>query len=315
MAAVLRGLARYQAMPAAAARTPAVAVAMSGGVMLRDHGVGKGRPVLVIPSLINPPTVLDLAPGRSLLEHLAASGLRPLLVDWGETPEPLGLAALVADRLLPLLDALGEPVPVLGYCLGGTLAAALAACRPERVERLALLAAPWHFSGYGAEKRARLAGWWDGVAPAAEALGGVPMELLQPAFWSLDEAGLVAKYARLADAPDAVLETFATLEDWANAGPPLALEATRELAALFADDASGRGLWAVAGRAVSAGGMLCPVLDVVASADRIVPAEASFSAGCETFARLEIAGGHVGMVVGQRAPARLWEPLGDFLAG
>ena len=39
--------------------------------------------MLVVPSLINRPYILDLAPGRSLLRWLAAQGLRPLLMDWG----------------------------------------------------------------------------------------------------------------------------------------------------------------------------------------------------------------------------------------
>ena len=33
----------------------------------------------------------------------------------------------------------------MGYCMGGTLAVALAARKPRRVSKLALLAAPWDF--------------------------------------------------------------------------------------------------------------------------------------------------------------------------
>ena len=61
-------------------------VAAAGRAGLRDYG-GSGPPVVFVPSLINPPHVLDLAEANSLLRWLAAQGVRPLLVDWG-TPAP-----------------------------------------------------------------------------------------------------------------------------------------------------------------------------------------------------------------------------------
>ncbi|WP_439532317.1 alpha/beta hydrolase [Polymorphobacter sp.] len=309
MAEVLSGLARYQSMPPAPPRPERPIIAAEGVVTLRDYGNGLGQPVLVIPSLINPPTVLDLAPGQSLLAALAAAGLRPLLVDWGPAPERLGLTGLVEKRLLPLLGSLGAPLPVLGYCLGGTLAVALASCAP--VSRLALLATPWHFTGYSAKARQRLAEWWAAAAPLADLFGGLPMDLLQPAFWSLDEAALIAKYARLANADEARLEAFAALEDWSNSGPPLSLAAAGDMAGFFADDAPGRGAWQVCNN-IAGEGLTMPILDVVAMQDRIVPAAAALStSGPGT--RLEIAAGHVGMIVGRNAADRLYRPLTDWL--
>ncbi|NWN13351.1 alpha/beta hydrolase, partial [Escherichia coli] len=71
-------------------RAPRPAIATAGRAALRDYG-GNGPPVVFVPSLINPPFILDLAPGNSLLEWLAAQGLRPLLVDWGApAPEDRG---------------------------------------------------------------------------------------------------------------------------------------------------------------------------------------------------------------------------------
>lgn len=311
----LAGLARYQALPPAAPRAERPIIASIGNVKLRDYGTSaKGQRVLVVPSLINAPTVLDLAPDNSLLGALAAAALHPLLVDWGDAPEPLGLADLVSQRLLPLLRGLEAPVPVLGYCLGGTLAAGLAAVAgPGKVSRLALLATPWHFTGYGAEARAGLADWWAQTAPLAERLGGVPMDLLQPAFWSLDVPGLVAKYARLASADDAAMSSFAALEDWSNTGPPLSLAAAREMAGFYADDAPGGGRWQIAGAAVDITQLGTPLLDVVAMRDRIVPPAAALS--CSGIGhRLEIEAGHVGMIMGSKAPASLWQPLAQWLA-
>ncbi len=312
LARALAGLARYQALPPAVPRPPRPVVATAGAVTLRDFGRSNtGQPVLVVPSLINPPTVLDLAPGNSLLGSLAAAGLRPLLVDWGDVPEPLGLAALVEHRLAPLLATIGAPVPVIGYCLGGTLALALAGLGP--VSRLALLATPWHFTGYDDAARAGLQLWWAATLPLATHLGGVPMDLLQPAFWRLDEPGLIAKYARLAEAEDGALTGFAVLEDWSNTGPPLALDAAREMAGFYAEDAPGQGRWHVGGAAVAPPQLGIPILDVVASRDRIVPPAAALTTNGPG-ERLEIAAGHVGMIVGRHAEAQLWQPLARWLA-
>ncbi len=298
---VLAGLGRYQQAPLPPPRQPWPEVARVGGVTLRA-GAAAGRPLVLVPSLINAPDVLDLGPGQSLAAHLAGAGFRPLLVDWGPQPEALGLAALVETRLVPLIASLGETVPMLGYCLGGTLA--LSAARAGVATRLAVLAAPWRFEGYGDSGRGALAGWWQQAQPLAQPLGVVPMDLLQPAFWALDPEGLAAKYARLADADEAAVAGFARLEDWANGGAPISLAAAADLAGLFDGGAHGLG-----GDGLPA----IPILDVVAMADRIVPAAAALTDPGDP-RRLEIMGGHVGMVVGGRARERLWAPLAAWLA-
>jgi polyhydroxyalkanoate synthase len=299
LAAALAGLRRYQAAPRPPRAATRPEIARVGSVALR--GPPGPRPVVIVPSLINAPDVLDL-PGRSLIAHLESAGLNPLLVDWGDSPEPLGLGDLVRQRLHPLVAGLGQPAAMVGYCLGGTLATALAAALPPR--RLALIATPWNFAGYGEAQRAALADWWAGAEPLAQALGHMPMDLIQPAFWSLDPAGLAAKYARLAEADDAALADFVRLEDWANGGAPISLAAARDLAALYRD-----GQWP----GVDPGTISAPILDIIAGTDRIVPAAAALSTG-GIGQPLTIAAGHVGMVVGRTAPDQLWAALGQFLS-
>ncbi len=280
---------------------------------MRDHGTGGGRPVVLVPSLINPPDILDLAPGNSLVGGLAAAGMRPLVIDWGAT-EPHGLESAVTDRLVPLVETLGEPVAMVGYCLGGTLAVAAAHLLGDRITRLGLLATPWHFDGYGDPARAGLAAWWAATAPLAAKLGVVPMDLLQPAFWALDPGALAQKYARFGTAAGSA-DAFVRLEDWANGGVPLSIAATDDLAeTLFADNASGDNRWTVGGQRVDPAKLACPILDIIATRDHIVPMAAALtSIGPGT--PLHIDAGHVGMVAGGRAPATLWTPLAAWLHG
>lgn len=308
---VLTGLRRYQAAPALPPRPLRPEVARISNVSLRDHG-GVGPVVVLVPSLINPPDILDLAPGNSLAAGLAMAGLQVLTLDWGDT-EPHGLDTAVAERLVPIIAALGTPVALAGYCLGGTLALGASALLGDRVRRLALLATPWHFSGYDAAASAGLAAWWAGTAPLAATLGCVPMDLLQPAFWSLDPQVLAAKFEAFAAASDTETPAFVQLEDWANGGAPLSIAAARDLAeTLFAANASGTGQWSIAGQRIDPAGLAMPILDVIAGRDRIVPPAAALSThGPGTALRLD--SGHVGMVVGRRAPALLWGPLAAWL--
>jgi polyhydroxyalkanoate synthase len=306
----IAGLVRYER----AQRTISVRVhpvaCQADGATLCDCG-GSGPPALLVPSLINPPNVLDLDPEVSLAEAIAGMGRRVLLLDWGPASRrsELSLAGHVERLLVPLLDQLGEPPALIGYCLGGTMA--LAAANLVPVERVVTLAAPWHFADYPAEGRRALATLWDNSRPTAVALGAMPMEVLQSAFWSLDPDRTVAKFAKFASLePDSAnARRFVALEDWANEGEPLPIPAARELIEdFFGLDLPGSGQWRVGGKAID-DGLSLPMLHCTASGDRITPsATAPRAAGTA----LQLDSGHVGMIVGS-ARARLHQALAGFL--
>ena len=305
----LEGLRAYQEAEREAGPAPPPAVAEVRGARLRDYG-GDGPPAVFVPSLINPPSILDLAEDNSLLRWLAAKGgVRPLLVDWGWEPaarRDLSVAGHVEEVLLPLLAALGAPAALVGYCLGGTMA--LAAAAGSGAPGVATIAAPWRFSGFPEEARTMLARLWEGTKDTAERLGVLPMEALQSAFWSLDPSRTVAKFEAFAGmAPgSAEARAFVRLEDWANDGPPVPYAAAKELfEGFFRDDATGRGEWLLP----DPGALPCPVLEIVSTTDRIVPAATAAAAG----ERIETARGHVGMVVGGSAKEVLWRPLAEWL--
>ena len=240
--------------------------------------------------------------------------MRPLLLDWG-TPRAdernLSIAGHIETMLLPLLDALGETVTLAGYCLGGTMALAAAALRPVR--SVALIAAPWRFAAYPSDMRDALADLWHQSESTTDALGVLPMEVLQAAFWRLDPARTIAKYEALGRrAPDDLAtRAFVRLEDWANDGPPLTRGAARELMLdLYLGDHTGRGQWQVGGCTIDPAALGVPVLEIASSTDRIVPAASATGIG----ERIDLSLGHVGMIIGGRAQAALWEPLARWLS-
>ncbi|WCM25398.1 alpha/beta hydrolase [Sphingomonas sp. QA11] len=315
-AAALAGLRAYQEAPRGRARRLAPARFRKGRVRLRDYGAkgSTGRAVIVIPSLINPPFILDLMPETSLMRWLALQGFRPFLLDWGN-PGPaeraMDVTAHVERLLLPLIARFEQPPVLAGYCLGGTIAMAAACTVP--VAGLAMIAAPWRFSGFGAAARGDIAELWRAAQPACEAMGLVPMEVLQAGFWRLDPARTIAKYEAFAamEPGSAAARSFVAMEDWANAGAPLPYAAGRQMFDDFIDaDLPGTGRWSVAGGIVDPARLACPAVDFVSMTDRIVPARSA----ADLPDRRDLGAGHVGMIVGRGGRTQLWEPLADWLS-
>ena len=306
--AALDGLTAYERAPRPPARRPRPVAAQVGPAALHDFG-GEGPPVVLVPSLINPPHVLDLDEDVSLASQVARMGRRSLLLDWGGARErtDLNVGGHVEQLLIPLLEQLGEPAALVGYCLGGTMA--IAAANLAGVDRVATIASPWRFSGYPEDARRSLGDLWRGAKNAATSFNLLPMEVLQGAFWSLDPKRTVAKFAHFStlDPRGPEVRRFVVLEDWANEGEPLPLQAARELIEdLFGRDLPGSGEWRVGGRPMT-DLLSVPLLHFTSAQDRITP-DASAAHGD----RIEIAAGHVGMVVGS-ARGQLHRGLGDFL--
>ncbi len=269
---------------------------------------------MLVPSLINPPHILDLGEKTSLVRYLAQEGHDPWLMDWGAptaTERDLDLGGHIMERLLPLITQIGRPVILVGYCLGGTMALGAAAHADARA--VATIASPWHFSAYPNEDRALIGDLWAEAKPLCERLGYMPMEVLQSGFWALDPARTIRKYAAFADMePGGEAHTaFLAVEDWANHGPPLTFAAARELFEdLYGADRPGTGNWKVGGVLVDPSTLSLPSLSIRSTTDRIVPAAAApILTDGHDFTL-----GHVGMIVSRRAPQQMWALLSQWLS-
>jgi polyhydroxyalkanoate synthase len=288
---------------------PKPAIAHAAGACLRDHG-GEGPPAVLIPSLINPPRVLDLDPAVSLTSAIAAMGRRTFLLDWGtaSSRSELTVAGHIEKLLIPLVREIGEPPALIGYCLGGTMVVAAANLVP--CERVVTLASPWNFSHYPQASRQALQDMWRNSQAAARSLGALPMEVLQAAFWSLDPQRTVRKFAEFGrlDPAGAEAQRFVALEDWANEGEPLPYPAAQELIEdLFDRDLAGSGRWRVGSRPVTPE-LPQPSLHLTAERDLIAPAATAPGGPV-----VGIASGHVGMIVGSAREA-VHAQLRGFLA-
>lgn len=317
---LLAGIAAYRRHPYFRDLPDPPAIWSEGETRLLDYG-GSGPPVLFIPSLINRAYVLDLMRSRSMLRWLAAHGVHPLLLDWG-WPGPaerqFTLTDVIAGRLERAVRALGEPVVLAGYCMGGLLALAAALRLSGRVTGLVLLATPWDFHAENQDEAVRLAAALRTLEPLLEATGTLPIDALQTLFAAIEPGSVAAKFRGFAhtDQASEAAQNFVALEDWLNDGVPLAAPVAREcLQQWYGENRPGSGTWRIDGALVDPAAVRCPTFIAAPARDRIVPpGSAQPLAGHIPGAILhQPQAGHIGMTAGPRAQATLWSPLLDWL--
>jgi polyhydroxyalkanoate synthase len=322
---VLRGVERYRQHTYSRDLADPPVVWREGASRLLDYG-GSGVPVLFVPSLVNRHYIMDLSAERSLMRWLAEQGLaRPFLVDWGYPgllERRYTLTDYIAGRLSRALDTVagraGGPVPVVGYCMGGLLALALAQHRRDAVAGLGLLATPWDFHAEDAVAARRAAAFFQPFGAGLEAWGELPVDAIQSLFAQMDPLLIVRKFSRFArmNVESAAARAFVSLEDWLNDGVPLVAGVARDtLAGWYGRNDTVRGNWLIAGLPVDPGRIAVPTLALVPERDRIVPpASAVALAGAIPHARMLTPRlGHIGMMVGVGAATGVWRPLAQWL--
>lgn len=323
----LTGLDRYRHHPSRRDLPDPPVAWTEGSSRLLDYGEKAGGvPVLFVPSLVNRHYILDLSERKSLMRWLAGHGVRPYLIDWG-TPGPLErrftTTDYIAGRLERALEAVteahGRPVAVVGYCMGGLLAAALAQRRPRRVAALGLLATPWDFHAEDGALAHRAAVFLQPYGPLLDAWGELPVDALQALFAQLDPLLAFKKFTQFArmDPASRAAESFVALEDWLNDGVPLVAGVARDaLAGWYGRNDTARGNWLVAGQPVDPARLDLPTLALIPRRDRIVP-PSSAEALARAIPRCQMISpplGHIGMVVSAGAEAGVWRPLADWLS-
>jgi polyhydroxyalkanoate synthase subunit PhaC len=272
-------------------------------------------PLVICYALVNRPYMLDLQPDRSLIRGLAASGLDVYLVDWGypdRGDSHLSLDDYVNRHLGACIDHVRAAhdvgaVNLLGVCQGGTMSLCHTALHPERVRNLVTMVTPVDF-----HTDDNLLSRWVrkvDVDRMVEVLGNVPGALLNAAFVALMPLRLtVRKYTGLADlAGDrAALENFLRMERWIHDSPDQAGTAFREFVrGFFHENRLLNGGLQIGGRPVDPQRITCPILNIYARQDHLVPPAASRAleglTGSRDYTAFEFDGGHIGIYVSRSA--------------
>ncbi|MGA2256746.1 MAG: class III poly(R)-hydroxyalkanoic acid synthase subunit PhaC, partial [Thermoguttaceae bacterium] len=295
-----------------------------------DGQVKHKTPLLFVFALVNRPYILDILPNKSVVAHFVKAGFDTYLIDWG--------AATDADRHLTLDDYVNgylrnalrqirqrtaaAKVSLLGYCMGGTMSAMFTALHPEYVKNLILLAAGIDFSA----REGLLNLWSDAknfdVDAFVDDVGNCPADFLQSCFTMLSPVrNLLGKPVSLMERMDDAkfVEEFLTMEAWINDNVAVPGEVFRDFVKhLYQQNLLVKKRMQVGRHVVDLERITCPVLNLLASQDTLVPAAQSepFTGlvGSEDTKTIELATGHIGLAVGSAAQRELWPQAVAWLA-
>ncbi|MEA2645582.1 MAG: poly[(R)-3-hydroxyalkanoate] polymerase subunit PhaC [Chloroflexota bacterium] len=295
------------------------------GELRRYPGGNPGRePVLLVHSLISTPEVLDLTAHHSLVGALLAAGNEVFLLDWpavARTDPRLHLRDYCqltreAENVVRSITGASR-LHIVGYCLGGTIAALrLAAWPTGDVASFAAIATPIDFAAPSTMQATTSSRLFKPVL-VLDQWGRVPAALIRESFHLLRPRALRAVMAaRKARREPEHAETAAAIARWAWQHRPLGGGVFLELVELSRSDRQFDGSVVTAGWTFDLTQIAVPVLVSIAARDHIVPGGAAMALA--TVPGLEVetvvsAGGHVSMISGADAPRALWPRLTRWL--
>lgn len=287
-------------------------------------------PLIFVFALVNRPYILDLKQGKSVVSHFVKKGFDTYLIDWGiptDADRQVGLDDYINGYLLNVVEHVCErtgskQVNLLGYCMGGTMSSMFTALHPKLVKNLILMATGIDFS-----TREGLLNLWSDpnyfdVDKFVEAFGNCPAEYLQSAFLMMKPvANMLEKpmnfYDKMGDA--GFVDDFFAMESWLNDNVPVAGETYREFVKyLYQQNRLVKGTMPVGRHTVKLKNITCPVLNIMASKDDLVPCVQSLPfndlVGSTDRTTLQISAGHIGLAVGSKAQRELWPQVVEWLA-
>ncbi len=286
--------------------------------------------VILFPSLINRPYILDLGKGRSLIQALVKAGIEVVLFDWGsptETERDLGLESLLEQRIPTALSSVfansgstrndSRPRTVMGHCLGGDLALLFAAKQAQKVDGLKIDSLVCLTTPIDTKNDALINTWfqipnWD-PRRFAQSFETIPWPLLQISFQMLRPLMTPRRWiefaGRLSDRD--YRESWLQMEIWSNDNVSFSTELFKDLLIpLYRDNAMVE-KWSQVRELTQ------PVFSLAALEDHIVPLK-SAKAIVELMPNAkhdfkEMRGGHIGAVLSKRSRESVWPQMIDFI--
>lgn len=224
------------------------------------------------------------------------------------------------DRYLPdalnaaMVAAGSSEVDVLGYCFGGTVCVLSVAGNPGMpVRNLTVMATPIDFSHLAGVMQS-LARGRIGIDDLVDDTGNVPAESVYRSASSLRPTMDISKYATLWEKlwNDEFVEGFQAMGQWLRDQTPFPGACARQATdILLRRNLMLTGEVPLHGRRVRLRDITCPVLNVMAEHDHLVPPAASEPlgelVGSQDVTDLRIPAGHLGLAAGRDA-ARITIP-------
>src|SRR3990172_8371231 len=286
-------------------------------------------PLILIFALVNRPYILDLKPGKSVVEVLLKKGVDVYLIDWGtpgDEDKHLNLNHYINRYIKKVVEKVkkisgSDKVSLLGYCMGGTMSAMYTALYPEGVQNLILMTAGIDLKVDGG----MLNLWGDkphfDVDKFIDAYGNAPPEFLQTGFLIMKPIqNMFSKYVSFYENIDNedFVENFLAMEKWINDNIPVAGDVFREFIKLcYQENLLIENKLRINGKLVELKKIGCSTLNLIAEHDHLVPPASSkvfndliSSKDKET---VIYPTGHIGLSVSSKALKDLWPMVADWL--
>ena len=241
-------------------------------------------PLLVTYALINRETMLDLQPGRSVVERFLDAGIDLYMIDWGYPTRKdrfLGFDDHINGYMDDMVDFIRakhqvEKINLMGICMGGTFSVIYSSLHPEKIKNLVTTVTPTNFD----TKKGLLHVWMEqlDVDRVVDTFGNLPADMMNLGFLLLNPARLmIDKYVGFMEnmVNKQFVENFVRMEKWIFDSPDLPGEVFRQF---IKDCYQGNKLiqskLEVDGQRVDLKKLTMPLLNIYGQYDHLVPPEA-----------------------------------------
>ncbi|NTW34679.1 MAG: class III poly(R)-hydroxyalkanoic acid synthase subunit PhaC [Syntrophobacteraceae bacterium] len=276
-------------------------------------------PLLMVYALINRETMLDLQPGRSVVQNLMKEGVDLYMVDWGY-PTRKDRYVTIDDHVNGYMDNIVnfirkrhglEKINLMGICMGGSFCVMYSALHPDKVKNLITTVTPTNFD----TDKGLLHIWMKqiDVDRVVDTYGNIPGDFLNTGFLLLNPARLmIDKYIGFFENMDdkTFVENFVRMEKWIFDSPDIPGETFRQ----FVKDCYQNNLliqskMELEGRRVDLGQVSMPVLNIYGRYDHLVPPEAcellTSRVGTNDTQDICLETGHIGIYVSSKCQREL----------
>lgn len=284
-------------------------------------------PLLVVYALINRETMLDLQPGRSVVQTFLDQGIEVYMIDWGY-PTRKDRYTTIDDHVNGYMDNIVDvirkrhqlpQINLMGICMGGAFSVMYSALHPEKIKNLVTTVTPTNF-----DTDTGLLHIWMKNTRALEmgdVYGNMPGDVMNLGFLLLNPARLILdKYVGFFENMDNkdFVENFIRMEKWIFDSPDIPGATFRQ----FIEDCYKKNLliqsrMELGGRRVDLKKITMPLLNIYGKFDHLVPPEA-----CELLTRavgstdtedICLNTGHIGIYVSSKYQAEFAPKIARWL--
>jgi len=284
-------------------------------------------PMLVVYALINRETMLDLQPGRSVVETFLQQGIDLYMIDWGY-PTRKDQFLTIDDHVNGYIDTMVEhirqqhgvdKINLMGICMGGTFCVIYSALHPDKVKNLVTTVTPTNFD----TDKGLLHIWMKGVDAdrLVDTYANISGDVMNFGFLLLNPARLMLdKYVGFFEHMDnkKFVENFVRMEKWIFDSPDLPGETFRQ----FIKDFYQKNLLIqskleVGGKRVDLKNITMPLMNFYGKFDHLVPPEAcellTGKVGSRDTTDVCLDTGHIGIYVSSKCQREFAPRIANWL--